>query len=153
MSGIGLKLGVVLLLVAVFLDRPTSGRLAAAQEAPVLLKVDLVVTGSFRNSNRGPTEVLLYLPDEATSVTISHRPLFPEGDASPLVVTIYRWPFSVPLNPLVEDRSIDETTTLTIPELGSGTYFVIENPMTSDELLNIPNAMDRLSQVVTLEVR
>lgn len=127
---------------------------AGAQEAGPLLKVDLVVPADVTADDRGvrPTGLCAYLPQEATTVSVSRRPLVPEAGADrPLWMTIT--PYVTTAYPLVERANVGASMALTIPELGYETCFSFENWAYPREAEGVAQAYKYFAQIVSLEVR
>ena len=148
-----LMLIVVSLAVAIALAALVEWRLAGAQESAPSLKGDLVVPAGVIARDPGlPTELCVYLSDEATTVAVSRRPLVPEaGGDRPLWMTIR--PYVSTAYPLVEKANVRERLTLTIPELGYETCFSFENRIFPREAESVPQAYKYFAQSVSLEVR
>jgi hypothetical protein len=117
------------------------------------LKVDLVVPADVTDDelNVRPTDLCVYLPEEATTMTVSRRPLVPEaGGSRPLWMTIR--PYVTTAFPLVERANVMASMTLTIPELGYETCFSFENRVFPREA-QVAQPYKYFAQVVSLEVR
>ena len=143
---------VVALVVAVAAVASPRGQ-AAAQESAPFLKVDLVVPADVTEDDRAimPTDLCVYLPLEATTVTVSRRPLVPEaGGDRPLWMSIR--PYVSTAFPLVERANVMASMTLTIPELGYETCFSFENRVFPREA-QVAQAYKYFAQVVSVEVR
>ncbi|MDP8924629.1 MAG: hypothetical protein M3O34_17375 [Chloroflexota bacterium] len=142
---------VTLMLVAATLVvvATTAGR-AEAQEPPPLLKLDLIVPAG--DERRIPTDLCVFLPEEASIVSATRRPLVPEaGSDRPLWMTIR--PYVSTALPLVERVNIQESLTLTLPELGYETCFTFENGIAPREAQGVAQAYKYYAQVVSLEIR
>jgi hypothetical protein len=98
-----------------------------------------------------PTDLCVYLPEQATTVSLSRRPLVPEaGGGRPLWMTIRPWVTTA--FPLVERANVMGSMTLTIPELGYETCFSFENRVFPREA-QVAHPYKHFAQVVSLEVR
>jgi len=110
-----------MLIVALWTSREVT-----AQETPPLLKVDLVVPANVGDEAGRPTDLCVFLPDDASTVKVSRRPLGSEaGGSRPLWMSIM--PYISTADPYVEKVNVMGDTTLTIPELGAETCFTFAN--------------------------
>jgi hypothetical protein len=127
--------------------RSLTGQPAQAQDAPPLMKVDLIVMGGAE-----PQQLCVVLPADARTVTASRRPRVRAAGADhPLTMTIR--PFASTADPLVEDAVIQDSLALTIPGLGGPTCFSFENAITAEQAAGVAQAYRYFSQGVVLEVR
>ena len=144
---------VVLAVVIAFATLTGQWEQVVAQESAPLLKVDLVVPADVTEDDRAvtPTDLCVYLPPEATTVSVSRRPLVPEaGGDRPLWMTIR--PYVSTAFPLVERANVIASMMLTIPELGHETCFSFENRVFPREA-QVAQAYKYFAQVVSVEVR
>jgi hypothetical protein len=124
-----------------------AGQPAQAQDAPPLMKVDLIVIGGAERQ-----QLCVVLPADARTVTASRRPRVRAAGADhPLTMTIR--PFASTADPLVEDAVIQDSLALTIPGLGGPTCFSFENAITAEQAAGVAQAYRYFSQGVVLEVR
>ena len=128
-------------------------RQTGAQEPVPFLKVDLVVPADVAENDNAvmPTDLCVYLPQEATAVTVSRRPLVPEaGGDRPLWMSIR--PYVSTAAPIIDRANVLSSMTLTIPDLGYETCFSFENQVHPREA-QVAQAYKHFAQVVSLEVR
>ncbi len=125
---------------------------AAAQELPPALKVDLVVPATLPDEHFPVTDLCVYLPEEAATITVAKYPLVAEaGSDRPLYMSIR--PYVSTAFPLVERVNVAGDMSLTIPELGYETCFSFENQMYPREMQGVAQGYKYFAQVVHLEVR
>jgi len=123
----------------------------SGQEAPTVLRVDLIVPATFPDDRR-PTSTCVYLPAEASVVKVSRRPFVEEAkETRPLYMSIRPWVSTA--TPIVERVNITSDLVLTIPELGYETCFEFENTMGQFEAQGVAQSYKYFAQVVSLEVR
>ena len=142
-------------LAGLFLTGPFARTDAMAQEAALLLKVDLVVPATLDGDTRQPyTDLCVFLPEEAATVTVARRALVQAaGDDRPLLMTIQ--PYASTANPLLERMEIPSATetTLALPELGYETCFSFANVVARQQAAGVAQSYKYFAQIVTLEVR
>ena len=91
------------------------------------------------------------LPEEASTVTVSRRAFVPDaGTDRQLTMTIT--PFVSTAFPLVEKVSIQDTLSLTLPQLGYEACFSFLNELAPREA-RAAQAYKYYAQIVTIEVR
>ncbi len=130
------------------LGRPAS---ISGQEAPLALKMDLVVPATLADERR-PTSTCVYLPIEASTVKVSRRPLVAEAGGNRSVYMSIR-PYTSTAYPYVERVNVSSDLSLTIPDIGAETCFEFENPMGAFESQGVAQSYKYFAQVVSLEVR
>ena len=147
------SLAALAVVAGVFLTGLAHRGFAAAQETSPLMKVDLVVPATVDGDERlVGTDLCVFLPEEATTVTVSRRALVPEaGVDRPLWMTIQ--PYVSTAYPLLERANIQGTTTLTFPELGYETCFSFDNTIAQRQAQSVAQSYKYFAQIVTLEVR
>ena len=123
---------------------------ALAQDTGPMLKVDLVVPAGIA-PDRGGSDLCVYLPTEASIVTISRTPLIAEaGNSRPIFMSIR--PYVSTASPIIERMSITADASLTLPELGAETCFTFENQVGAFEAQGVAQSYKYFAVVVHLEV-
>jgi hypothetical protein len=145
----------VVALAGLFVTGLTDQGRVSAQDAPLLMNVELIVPATIDgDKQQAYTNLCVVLPDAATTVTVGRRALVPEaGVDRPLWMTIR--PYASTAYPLLERTNISSATatTYTLPGLGDETCFFFENTVAQQQAASVAQSYKYFAQIVTLEVR
>src|SRR5215210_3134654 len=148
----GAQVRIVMLVVCLVMALLGPGdRSAAAQDTGLMLKIDLIVPAGIAPDRDG-ANLCVYLPTEASTVTVSRTPFVAEtGTGRPIYMSIR--PYVSTASPILERMSITADMSLTLPELGAETCFSFENQVGAFEAQGVAQSYKYFAQIVHVEVR